>query len=344
MLVKFGIRKEVDYDSHPPEGRRSHRSCRYRSGRRTPSRFSKPQEISVLLDTSGGVYTCGNGINGDLGHSDIVHENLDHFRRVEHFQSSKISKGEGPIVKIFCRADNVLAMTRNGHLYGWGGNAQGELGHMDYKMKRLPKKNSVWTGFLCDAGLPRDERAGAGRGDGEPPHAGAGRRQRGVRDGREHAPPAGREQQLPRVDAQAALPGVEARTSRCRCSPLGPHRRRGARLPRPRGPDLRRRQLELLPGPQGRVVRVGRRLPPRGAGGREERGVLPAHALLHPLPARHRGLPVGPAARAGPGHRARPLRAARAGRIRLDRGRQRQGTARHRRRRVRVGQRGGAQS
>ena len=69
------------------------------------------------------MYTCGNGINGDLGHSDIVHESLDHFRRVEHFQSSKISKGEGPIVKIFCRADNVLALTRNGHLYGWGGNA-----------------------------------------------------------------------------------------------------------------------------------------------------------------------------------------------------------------------------
>lgn len=93
------------------------------------------------------MYTCGNGINGDLGHSDIVHESLDHFRRVEHFQSSKISKGEGPIVKIFCRADNVLALTRNGHLYGWGGNAQGELGHMDYKMKRLPKKNSVFFIF-----------------------------------------------------------------------------------------------------------------------------------------------------------------------------------------------------
>ena len=143
-----------------------------------------------------------------------MHESLDHFRRVEHFQSSKISKGEGPIVKIFCRADNVLALTRNGHLYGWGGNAQGELGHMDYKVKRLPKKNSVALSFyflLTLPGVPRDERAGAGHRDGQSPHAGPGRRQRRVRHGREHAPPARRLQQLPRVDAQAALPGVEAR-------------------------------------------------------------------------------------------------------------------------------------
>ena len=106
-----------------------------------------------------------------------MHESLDHFRRVEHFQSSKISKGEGPIVKIFCRADNVLALTRNGHLYGWGGNAQGELGHMDYKVKRLPKKNSVALSFyflLTLPGVPRDERAGAGHRDGQSPHAGPG--------------------------------------------------------------------------------------------------------------------------------------------------------------------------
>ena len=29
-------------------------------------------------------------------------------------------------------------------MYGWGENTQGELGHMDYKVKRLPKKNSVY--------------------------------------------------------------------------------------------------------------------------------------------------------------------------------------------------------
>ena len=68
-----------------------------------------------------------------LGHQDVVHESLNHFRRVDFFQSGKISKGEG----------NLTAVTKNGHLYGWGENSNGELGHMDYKPKRLPKKNSV---------------------------------------------------------------------------------------------------------------------------------------------------------------------------------------------------------
>lgn len=104
----------------------------------------------MIVNTSGNVYTCGNGTNGDLGHSDIVHESLDHFRRVEYFQGSKISKGEGPIVRVFCRGDNVFALSRNGHLYGWGGNSKGELGHMDYKVKRLPKKNSVENGQFVE--------------------------------------------------------------------------------------------------------------------------------------------------------------------------------------------------
>jgi len=95
------------------------------------------------VDIKGGVYTCGDGTNGQLGHQDVVHESLDHFRRVDFFQSSKISKGEGQINRVVSSADNMYAITCNGHLYGWGGNSQGELGHMDYKPKRLPKKNSV---------------------------------------------------------------------------------------------------------------------------------------------------------------------------------------------------------
>lgn len=97
-----------------------------------------------MVDDKGGVYTCGDGTNGQLGHQDIVHEALDHFRRVDFFQSGKISKGEGPIVKVVASSDNMYAVTRAGHLYGWGGNTQGELGHMDYKPKRLPKKNSAF--------------------------------------------------------------------------------------------------------------------------------------------------------------------------------------------------------
>lgn len=99
-----------------------------------------------MVDVNGAVYTCGNGTSGVLGHQDVVHESLDHLRRVDFFQSSKISKGEGIITNVYCRADNILASTLNGHLYGWGENTQGELGHMDYKVKRLPKKNSVWFG------------------------------------------------------------------------------------------------------------------------------------------------------------------------------------------------------
>ena len=95
------------------------------------------------MDIKGGVYTCGDGTNGQLGHQDVVHESLDHFRRVDFFQSSKISKGEGQINRVVSSADNMYAITCNGHLYGWGGNSQGELGHMDYKPKRLPKKNNV---------------------------------------------------------------------------------------------------------------------------------------------------------------------------------------------------------
>ncbi len=78
-----------------------------------------------------------------LGHQDVVHESLNHFRRVDFFQSGKISKGEGNLTAVSCSGNNILAVTKNGHLYGWGENSNGELGHMDYKPKRLPKKNSV---------------------------------------------------------------------------------------------------------------------------------------------------------------------------------------------------------
>ena len=58
-----------------------------------------------------------------LGHQDVVHESLNHFRRVDFFQSGKISKGEGNLTAVSCSGNNILAVTKNGHLYGWGENS-----------------------------------------------------------------------------------------------------------------------------------------------------------------------------------------------------------------------------
>ncbi|KAK8791094.1 hypothetical protein WA158_005725 [Blastocystis sp. Blastoise] len=99
--------------------------------------------FSIISASNGSIYSVGQSTSLQLGHKDITHECLDHFRLISFFLEGKVSKGEGKINRVFCGNDSSFALSSKGHMYSWGGNEQGQLGHQDLNNKRLPKKISA---------------------------------------------------------------------------------------------------------------------------------------------------------------------------------------------------------
>jgi alpha-tubulin suppressor-like RCC1 family protein len=100
-------------------------------------------DACAVLTLDGLIYTVGDGDEGKLGHQDIVHEKLKHWRQVEALARSKVSAGEGRVVTMASGRTSMAAITENGHLYTWGSSQYGQLGHQDYSVKKAPKKNSA---------------------------------------------------------------------------------------------------------------------------------------------------------------------------------------------------------
>ncbi|KAE9041541.1 hypothetical protein PR003_g2796 [Phytophthora rubi] len=89
------------------------------------------------------LYSVGTGVYGQLGHQDIVHEKLVHFRLMESMTEDKRSKGEGRFSQIHAGAGFGLVVTTEGHAYSWGNGELGQLGHQENKNKKVPKKISA---------------------------------------------------------------------------------------------------------------------------------------------------------------------------------------------------------
>nr|DAX69232.1 MAG TPA: alpha-tubulin suppressor [Caudoviricetes sp.] len=97
--------------------------------------FMKPHGgaygVVLLLTKKGKAYSCGYGAGWGLGLGDTTNKNtfnkiaaLDHEKVVKLF----ISGGYGADASTNVTRMNVLALCENGNAYGWGANAQGELG------------------------------------------------------------------------------------------------------------------------------------------------------------------------------------------------------------------------
>ncbi|KAF0700765.1 Aste57867_8718 [Aphanomyces stellatus] len=96
---------------------------------------------TVLLTSEGDVYSSGTGTTGQLGHQDIVHEKLTHFRKLDGFE--KRPAAEGRLERVFSGRDFSALLSQHGHIYTWGNGESGQLGHQENKIKKVPKKISA---------------------------------------------------------------------------------------------------------------------------------------------------------------------------------------------------------
>ncbi|OQR89518.1 transcription factor [Thraustotheca clavata] len=101
------------------------------------------ESFSLVLSNEGDMYSVGTGTNGQLGHNDVVHEKLVHFRKIEALQQEKRPASEGPLSQVQCGKDFALVVTKHGHVYTWGNGELGQLGHQENKNKKTPKKISA---------------------------------------------------------------------------------------------------------------------------------------------------------------------------------------------------------
>jgi len=76
---------------------------------------------SMFLDSSGGVYTCGEGSGGALGHGDPNKQ--EYPMKIMEFEKNNV-----PILQISAGVDISMAVSNEGHVYSWGKTAGGRIG------------------------------------------------------------------------------------------------------------------------------------------------------------------------------------------------------------------------
>jgi len=76
---------------------------------------------SMLLDSNGGVYTCGVGSGGALGHGNRTKQ--DYPMKIMEFETDDIS-----ILQISAGVDISMAVSTKGNVYAWGQTAGGRIG------------------------------------------------------------------------------------------------------------------------------------------------------------------------------------------------------------------------
>lgn len=100
--------------------------------------------FSVLLTTDDTIYTCGDGNNGKLGHTDIIHETLTHFRMIQSLQPGKRVKSDGVINHIQCGEECSYITTIKNGIYVWGSGQYGIFGNQKENDIKKPVKPGVY--------------------------------------------------------------------------------------------------------------------------------------------------------------------------------------------------------
>lgn len=76
---------------------------------------------TLILDTEGRIYSCGQNNKGQTGVSHSEQTNVLKFRRLS-LDNNKT------VVDVCCGWDSSAALTKDGELYLWGSNRYGQLG------------------------------------------------------------------------------------------------------------------------------------------------------------------------------------------------------------------------
>ncbi|KAG1685423.1 hypothetical protein DVH05_008420 [Phytophthora capsici] len=105
--------------------------------------IASTETCTYVLCNDANLYSVGTGLVGQLGHQDVMHEKLVHFRLLESMTEDKRSKGEGRFSQVHAGANFGVVITTEGHAYTWGNGELGQLGHQENKNKKVPKKISA---------------------------------------------------------------------------------------------------------------------------------------------------------------------------------------------------------
>ena len=102
-------------------------------------------QFSAALTAKGRVYTWGKGDNFRLGHGQEDHVRFP--RLVEELN--------GTVVDLAVGLMHVVAVTKEGKLYGWGKNDQSQLGYLNSSVPvptLLFDTSARYVGLVCGAG------------------------------------------------------------------------------------------------------------------------------------------------------------------------------------------------
>ena len=95
------------------------------------SKIAAGTNHTVVLGTDGVLYTYGENLQGQLGHSGINYQ----------YTPKAVDLGENRIARIDAAYDNTAIVTADGKVYTWGAHGAGQLGHKidgDIGAKPLP--------------------------------------------------------------------------------------------------------------------------------------------------------------------------------------------------------------
>lgn len=95
----------------------------------TPGKTAATASSSYGIDSAGAVWAWGNNVSGELGVGDVTP------------RSSPVAVVGGLVVtKLVTTSNNgtILALTPTGQVYGWGNNADGQLGNGDVTVRSSP--------------------------------------------------------------------------------------------------------------------------------------------------------------------------------------------------------------
>lgn len=95
----------------------------------------------MALSNDAQVFTWGSGEQGQLGRRVLERHKLKGLTPTNVTPRSRKSKSD-PFTTVVCGSYHTLSLTSNAHVYSWGLNNYGQLGHDDNDERMLPEEIS----------------------------------------------------------------------------------------------------------------------------------------------------------------------------------------------------------